>query len=251
MTIGNDDGYECEQRPADVAGHDGEPHVGCSDRVDLTALLDSHRHGDDGDDAALERLLARLEPPLRRFLARRVRAMGRDLDFVQDAMQQSLVAIVLGLHGCRAQTDAELVAWALGVARNQLAELLRREGPWSDSLDDDQAPVVVGESFHTSAGQCDDVDPGLDVLLGVVGRISAALPAKAAALLWMRLIADYEWHEVGAELGISAGAAKLRFQRMQVSLRAHVREQLSELPEPERRSAQAWLTRQLGEVIDG
>lgn len=251
MTIDNDDGCECDQRPADAEGRDVETDVDCSDRVDLTALLAAHQKGDASDDAALEALLAHLEPPLRRFLGRRVRSMGRDLDFVQDATQQSLVAIVLSVHGCRARSDAELVAWALGVARNQLAELLRREGPWADSLDDDQAPVVAGESFHTSAGQCDDVDPGLDVLLGVVGRISAALPAKAAALLWMRLVAGYEWHEVGAELGISAGAAKLRFQRMQVSLRAQVQKQLAVLPDPARRSAQAWLSRQLGDVIDG
>lgn len=250
MTIGNDHGYEQDPRSSRVVEQSTESHHLAHVTRDLMPLLAEHRLSEAGSNVALERLLARLEPVVRRFLQRRVAASGWDAEFVQESTQQSLVAIVFSLHGCRATTDAELVGWALGVARIQLADLLRREGPRGDSFDDPHPPVV-GESLDASVGRCDDVDPGLEILLGVVGRVSDALPDDTAALLWMRLVCDYEWREVGEALGISAGAAKLRFQRLVVTMRKLVHKQLAVLPAPERASGLAWLARRLSDVGNG
>ncbi len=217
---------------------------------DLCSLLAQHRAGGDLSEAALERLVLRIHPPIRGYLRQQANAMGRDDEFLQEATQQSLVSIVFGLHGCRAINDAEFMGWVLSVARNQISDLLRREGPWSVSLDDELETVVVSEDFHASIGRCDDVEPGLDVLLQAVGRVSASLPADAAALLWMRLIGGFEWREVADAVGIAASAAKRRFQRLQRSLRAPVYEQLSTLPASDRASALDWLARRLGAASD-
>lgn len=247
MTIGNDDRYEQDPRVAGVAVQHSNSPAGENVSPDLTSLLAEHRRSDAGSDVALERLLVRLEPVLRGFLRRQAVAMGRYAEFVQEATQQSLVAIVFSLDGCRATNDAELVGWTLGVARNQLADLLRREGPWSESFDD-AYPPVVGESFHASVGRCDDIEPGLEIVLGAVGRVGDALPDDTSALLWMRLVGDYEWREVGYALGISGGAAKLRFQRLVVSMRTLVHRQLTALPPSERALGLSWLARRLGDV---
>lgn len=224
-------------------------HVACTvsnSTNELIELFAEHRVG-NGGEVPVARLLERLERPVRNFMRRRARTLGCSGDFEQEATQQALVAIVIGLDGCRARNDGELVAWVLGVARNQIAELLRREGPWGARLDDERVNHCVGESYHTAACALDDVEPGLEVLLEVVGRISMRAQSESAVLLWMRLVGRSEWQEVGEELGISAGAAKLRFQRLQVSLRAMVREQLDLLPEPDRELAHAWLAGRLHE----
>ena len=142
------------------------------------------------------------------------------------------------------------MAWLLSVAHTPLADALRREGPRAVALHDARFDSISVQSFHESIGRRSAASPGLEILLRAVVEVSSELSAADAALLWMRLIAEDEWATIGVALGISATAARRRFQRMQKTMGQRVRASLQSLPLVARRLAHEWLSKHLNEQLD-
>jgi RNA polymerase sigma factor (sigma-70 family) len=63
----------------------------------------------------------------------------------------------------------------------------------------------------------DDGDHAGDPDRAVLQRLEAALATLTPdqnRLLWYRIIAQWSWSELGAELGVARSAAKRRYQRL-------------------------------------
>lgn len=216
----------------------------------LMPLMLQIREGGAAYQAAVPMVIRHVEPAIRAFVRRRARDTGHDDAFVDDVVQDAVGLVSTRAHQCRATTDRETMGWMLSVARTALADALRREGPSAVSLDDARFDSISLQSFDESIGRRSAASPGLEILLRVVVEVSSELSAADAALLWMRLIAEDEWATIGIALGISATAARRRFQRMQKTMRQRVRASLQSLPLVARRLAHEWLSKHLNGQLD-
>lgn len=213
----------------------------------LVPLLILLREGNAHHPWACATLIETVQRPVRTFLQRRAERCGLDASFVDDVVQDALSRIALSAHHCKATSDARAMGWVFAVARSAWSDTLRREGPARLSLDDPGVHGAALHSFDASRGYRDDVTPGLEILLEVAVDVSRTLPAETGTLLWMRLIGNEEWSNIGTALGLSATAARRRFQRAQHTMRRLVWERLSILSDPQRSLARAWLLARIGQ----
>jgi len=182
-----------------------------------------------GDADAVEAVLARLRPPLVRYLVGRF-TFRWNTEAAEDVAQDTLMRIAARLDHYRGTTDGELYAWAFAIARNcALASL--REAP-AGSLTLGQG-VSLGALRHVRTMAIDlwsspDSDQeGTSSAEGtrmcqLVVQAYDALPEDAALLIWHRVIEGLAWAEIAAEHATTPTAAKRRFQRMQQAIRRHV-----------------------------
>lgn len=218
-----------------------------SARPILVPLMQQMREGSPSHQAAVSTVVRHVEPGIRAFIRQRATRIGRDGAFVDDVVQDTLSLVATKGHQCRATTDREAMGWMLSVAQTALADTVRRDGPRQESVEDARFEFDMGVSFDESIGRRPVASPGMEILLRVAVDVSGALSAADAKLLWMRLIAEEEWAAVGASLGISATAARRRFQRMQKSMRRRIRAALLSLPPDAQRIANEWLCKHLDE----
>lgn len=216
----------------------------------LVPLMRQMREGGPPSQAAASTVVHHVEPGIRAFVRQRATRIGRDGAFVDDVVQDTLVLVATRGQQCRATTDREAMAWMLSVAQTALADTLRRDGPRQESVDDPRFDADMTVSFDESIGRRPVASPGLEILLRVAVEVSGALSAADAKLLWMRLIAEEEWAAVGTALGISATAARRRFQRMQRAMRRRIRAALQSLPPNAQHIAHEWLRTHLSEHPD-
>lgn len=192
-------GTEVSPRAA-TGGHHG---------VELFPLLEQARRG---DIQVLGRFCQELRPCLVREVTRRLRG-GWTEDWIEDVVQECLLDVLRGLHGCSANSEVELRAWARAIARRQVAILIHREWPRLESA----IPIYTLNDLAESSAT--DPSPGFAALLAVLAAAADELTPTQSRLLWLRLQADATWREIGADLGITASAAKRRYQRLTASLR--------------------------------
>lgn len=221
-----------------------------SARPILVPLMEQMRAGGASYQSAVPTVIRHVEPGIRAFVRRRATRIGRDDAFVDDVVQDTLALVATRGQQCRATTDREAMAWMLCVAQTALADTLRRDGPPQESVDDARFDVDMTVSFDESIGRRPVASPGLEILLRVAVEVSGELSAADATLLWMRLVAEEDWAAVGASLGISATAARRRFQRMQQGMRRRIRAALQSLPPDAQRIAHQWLRKHLNEHAD-
>ena len=150
-----------------------------------------------GDRAAEEELIAYFAPRIRAFVASR--AAGRD--FAEEVVQDSMMALVSTLREGRLRDPGSLSALAYGIARNRLADAIRKKArdrtiPFPKDFDipataTEQAPELVSAA-RTQIKTLDPVD---------------------RRILWMTLIDGFKPAEVAAATGMSSELVRQRKSR--------------------------------------
>jgi RNA polymerase sigma-70 factor (ECF subfamily) len=160
-----------------------------------------------GDRAALAELYDRHAAWLHLRLARRC----ADPDLVDDALQDTFVAVWRGAR--RYEAQGEVAAWMWGIAIRRLVDATRRRPARTWQLpENDAATVVSAEELVLLGVEYGD-------LAGALDRLSPELRAVVQATVLDGLTTK----EAGRLLGIPAGTVKTRMMRA----RAHLREDLA------------------------
>lgn len=207
----------------------------------------------EGDAPALEELLVRIQAPALAFLRRRLRDPRLE-PFIEDVLAEVLIRVYRHHQKCRAQADREVVAWVLSIARNEALRLLERRPLQYGVLLGDRDPATVGRSASGSpmapgrqAYHPVEEEPtrsrGLKVVLSILKEVEEEAQPELKRLLYLRLVEGHPWEDVGEAFGISASAAKRRFQRAQISLAKQVMRGIQKLPGSARRAALDFLGR--------
>jgi len=150
------------------------------------------------------------EAIVRRTLARWLGGVLVNRGLMDDVVQEVLLRLWINRAKCRAQCEAEAVGWVTAIARCTAADALRPE--W-------RMPTISVEMENAwpSPADAEDDDAGL---AGRIAWLSWTLREQDSAILWHRLVLNQEWRAIGASLGISWTAARRRYQRAIVRLRA-------------------------------
>lgn len=154
-----------------------------------------------GDRAAIDQLLARYQPDVRRF-ARRVCQSSEDAD---DAVQHTLVQLsrqMAATHGI-----ARLTSWLFTVVKHECARLIarsRRTRPLDDAEDALERAVACRADAELALA-----------LKQAFGRLDADL----RRVVFLRDVEQLSGPEVADELGLTIEAMKSRLHRGRAALR--------------------------------
>lgn len=151
-----------------------------------------------GDRHALERVLHRSRPHLRRYAEGH--CASRD---VEDAVQEALLAVAR--HLPRLRQPESFAGWLFRIVRRECLRCNRLAQPaWQVPLVDDVDAAVPGD--NPALGR--DLD-----------RALAALPAHYREIVVLRDVEGLSLDEVCARLALSLQAAKARLHRARLQLR--------------------------------
>lgn len=190
-----------------------------------------------GDPAAVDAVLDAVRPMIVATAERQL-ATGDvpSADAAEDVAQLTLLRVARHLAECRAESPFQFAAWALAIARRAVLDVRREPLGEAASLRTSLDRLVVRGAERVLADDAPEVGGALDGSPAVVAVLRAALAAYAktgpetAELVWMRVVAGATWNEVGRAMRIPAGAAKRRYQRAQVGLRAGTLRHIEALP---------------------
>ncbi len=164
------------------------------------ALVEAARAG---DRAAIERLLARYQPDVRRF-ARRVCQSSEDAD---DAVQHTLVQLTRQVSAL--ERIVRLTSWLFTVVKHECTRLIARSRGGRSLEEDDDAMLLE----RAMAGR-PDAELAL-ALKQAMGRLDVDL----RQVVFLRDVEQLSGPEVAAELGITIEAMKSRLHRGRAALR--------------------------------
>jgi RNA polymerase sigma factor (sigma-70 family) len=191
-----------------------------------TTLVLLRDHAVAGDGRALNALLEEVCIPIERFLRRRLTSPQAS-NYVGDVAQETLIRIARSINTCRAQTDRQLMAWVLTIARHVSIDMLRSNMMWYSFSAPDH---VECEDTRADSGP-DPRPPRADRLLRFALRTAQeSLPDETQELLWHRLVLGCEWAEVATEMGTTEAGAKRRYQRAQSRLRKELSQRIYSMP---------------------
>jgi RNA polymerase sigma factor (sigma-70 family) len=166
-----------------------------------------------GNERDANTLMEVLKGPLTGYLLGKLRDPDAR-EFIEDVLQETLMRIYSKLGSCRATESRMFVRWCLTIAGHCASDQFRRlnvEGRRLQALD-----VTYRDSAPLNAANADDGDTGMPA---EVLQALAELTVEQQSLLWHRVVCGEQWPEVGREHGITAGAAKRRYQRLRERLR--------------------------------
>ena len=151
-----------------------------------------------------EEILFRLGPALREFITRHARA-----DLVEDAFQETLIAIARGIERCQARTEGQFRQWCYRIARNKVADQGRKAAPRTIvSLDLALIEHAVELSCKDERMQRDEAEE----LAYALGLLVAANP-PCAVYLWERYGLELPHEVIGEIHGTTADAARMKVAR--------------------------------------
>lgn len=175
------------------------------DDEQLRALMVSYQAG---SLTAFDQLYALLEPPVRRFLRRRIPDPEQARDLVQETFLQ--------LHRARHTFDPAYPAmpWVMAIARHMwlMHERTRRRRP-RPTVDVDTLDVSVRADADAYADRAD-----------VRAALSGLTADRRKPLIWHHVI-GLSFRDIAAKLGIREDAAKLRSSRGMAELRKRLGDQ--------------------------
>ncbi len=191
------------------------PLADAADAVTPTAALsdaDVVRSVRAGEQALFEVLLRRHD----RRVYRTVRAILRDEDEVEDAMQQAWIQAYL--HLAEFQGNAAFSTWLVRIAANEALQRLRKRGPLS--------PVAISgdEEDVMSPGQDPEERAAAREAVELLERAVDALPPHHRLVFMLREVEGLSTAETAAALGIAEDAAKVRLHRAKAALRRSLEE---------------------------
>jgi RNA polymerase sigma-70 factor, ECF subfamily len=138
-----------------------------------------------------------------------IRSFTHDFHDAQDILQDVSVAVV------RKYADYDrnkpFVAWAIGIARNELLAYRRRKSIYRQFFDDESFEKI-GEAFAMAE---EDVNPVLEALQKCMRQASA----KSRGLLRLRYIEGLRYEEMAKTLCVSVGSIKVGMHRLRAALR--------------------------------
>jgi len=103
------------------------------------------------------------------------------------------------------------VAWAIGIARNELLAYRRRKSVYRQFFDDESFEKI-GEAF---AEEEEDIKPLLEALQNCMKQASG----KSRRLLQLRYIENLRYEDVAKTLNVSVGSIKVGMHRLRAALR--------------------------------
>lgn len=162
-----------------------------------------------GDRLALERLLARHEPDVRRFAQRMCGTLGD----AEEAAQEALVVAFRRIGAFR--RAARFTTWLFTIVRRECARRwrrVRRHQPLPEAF--------AAADAHASAARREQV-------VAAVAEALAALGPDDRALLVLRDIEGCSGDEAAARLGISLAAQKSRLHRARLAVRERLSRRLA------------------------
>jgi RNA polymerase sigma factor (sigma-70 family) len=165
----------------------------------------------DGDAGAYRRLLEAVTPLIRATAVRACRRFSAPLSEVEDAVQETLIAIHLKRHTWR--RGDPLGPWIAAIARNKLIDALRRRTRRGEIEIDE----FILELPLESAG-----DPAVS---RDVERLLATLPERDQKLVRAVSIEGRSMREAGRALDMSEGAVRVAFHRALKRLGAGLRKE--------------------------
>lgn len=185
----------------------------------LVGLL---REARDGNRSALEALTTALYPMIRRYVRARLADQWDPRTMACDVAQDAALRLLTSLGSCRATTNGEVIAWALGITRHALADVHRSP---EDSAQAQRRTVsldaAAGESAEMSADMPGEMSPspartpclaaGHDTG-GVVGTLPSTrrdAPETSAGRVGLRAVARAEKPTPSAKFSDSCAAAAL------------------------------------------
>lgn len=166
-------------------------------------LLEACRRGDRG---AFEELVERTRRQVYTLAYRLV----RDRHEAEDVAQDAYLRVYRGLAGFR--EDARFETWLYRVVTNAAFTHLKRKGRFGTVLAEGQEVILE----HVEAPER-PMEQTLD--RDTVKRALEGLPESLRTVVILRDVYGLSLREVGAEIGISEGAAKVRLHRARKRLK--------------------------------
>ncbi len=191
------------------------PLADTADSVTPSAALsdaDVVRRVRAGEQALFEVLLRRHD----RRVYRTVRAILKDEDEVEDAMQQAWIQAYLHLGDF--QGSSAFSTWLVRIAANEALQRLRKRGPL--------APVAISadEEDTMSPGQNPEERAASREAVELLERAVDALPPHHRLVFMLREVEGLSTAETATALGIAEDAAKVRLHRAKAALRRSLAE---------------------------
>jgi len=183
-----------------------------------------------GDPSALESLIVRVRGRIQNFIWRKV----GDEEIAADLSQDTLLQITRGLAQSTARSDSRFFSWCQMIATRVVIDWYRSRNadPLGNSLRsaDDDVLAKQGDGGDDE----EQHSPAERLLLACLRSAMEDIGDDAHHLLYLRFHSEAQWDEIGSHLGISASAAKRRFQRAQLRLRSAVLAQVYCLEDDDR-----------------
>jgi RNA polymerase sigma factor (sigma-70 family) len=150
-----------------------------------------------GDPAAEEELIERFQQRVRLYVAVRT----SHPDYADEVTQETMLAAVVALREGKVREPDRLAAFILGIARNQLADAIRKQArrktaPWPDGYDCPAPNQVQDPELVESARiEIETLEPG------------------DRRILWLTLIDGFKPGEIAVQVGMSAELVRQRKSR--------------------------------------
>lgn len=165
---------------------------------------DLMRAANRGDTDAYRRLLAALAPALRGFSRRAFGRSGLGADEVEDAVQETLLAVHLKRHTW--DEHQPLIPWVKAIARNKVIDALRRKGGSAHVPLDDVSETLADDRAQ-DAGKAADISNAVSHLKDRERAIVVAMSIEGASA-----------RDVAERLAMSEGAVRVALHRALKSL---------------------------------
>ena len=150
-----------------------------------------------GDAAAEEELIARFQQRVRLYVAVRT----SHPDYADEVTQETMLAAVLALREGKVREPEHLAAFILGIARNQLADAIRKQAR--------RKTMPLPEGYDCPAPNSEQ-DP--ELVESARKEIETLEPGDRR-ILWLTLIDGFKPGEIAAQVGMSAELVRQRKSR--------------------------------------
>lgn len=136
-------------------------------------------------------------------------AMVRDFADRDDVLQETAVAVLESAD--RYDPSRPFIAWALGIARNQIRMFLRRDG---------QEPLIFDEAVISQLADSFEAIDSHDVhRLSFLRDCLQRLDTRERLLVQLRYAEDLKPAAIGEQLGMAANTVSKALQRLRDQLR--------------------------------
>jgi len=160
---------------------------------------DLMRAANRGDTDAYRHLMAAIAPALRGFARRAFARSGLGVDEVEDAVQETLLALHLKRHTWDERQP--LVPWVKAIARNKVIDALRRRGG-STHIPLDELSDTLADDRNSDSGQAADIANAVSHLKERDRQIVVAMSIEGASA-----------RDVAQRLAMSEGAVRVALHR--------------------------------------
>ena len=197
---------------------------------DATRTLELLTRANDGDKAALNRVLGRYWERVRRIVRSRVGKRVRRVAESSDIMQETLMVAVTNWEKYEIPDEASLVRLLVRIAEHKITDYADKASSQKNNVDievpidpgssDDGRPAPEPQKQETSV---------LDRTIRherqeMVDECLSDLPEPYRQLIELRCYQHLSWAEVGEQTGKTENAARMAFAKAKVALIRMIRE---------------------------